>query len=544
MTLAASLPAHGAADTLDQAQTLTIGLQRQIPVLAQTFTAGMSGRLDRVSIAYDTTGSTSVRVSIQTTAASGAPSGTPIAGPAAWQGTVVCCRQFHDFSFGQGVNIAAGTKYAIVVQTVTGVFTWYGDLSVDAYAGGQLYVGSSWLTGSQWGDDFAFKTWVAASTNAAPSVTADNAAVTAPEGTPALDTGTYSDPDGDAVSFSASAGTVTHTGTSSGTWSWTQAASDEAPVATVTISGNDGQGHTTTASFKVTVTALAPTAQITSDPLEGPEGTPVPFTGAGSTAYAADAASLSYTWTVTKNGSAYSTGSGQAFSFTPDDEGTYVVTFSVSDDGGMSGTQSMTVTGTNVAPGARISGVYASAPLVLTAGESVGFSGSFSDAGALDSHTVTWNFGDGSTATTAYGPGGAGPFSTSHAYASAGAYTVTLTVSDDDGGVSQTTTRVTVQTTAQALNSIAAYVQALSTLNAGQKNTLVAKLNAASASAARGADNAASNQLDAFLNEVQADVNSGRLSAAQALTLRNAVHAVKASIGTYNRFLEWWPLSA
>ena len=148
MTLAASLPAHGAADTLDQAQTLTIGLQRQIPVLAQTFTAGMSGRLDRVSIAYDTTGSTSVRVSIQTTAASGAPSGTPIAGPVAWQGTVVCCRQFHDFSFGQGVNIAAGTKYAIVVQTVTGVFTWYGDLSVDAYAAGQLYVGSSWLTGS------------------------------------------------------------------------------------------------------------------------------------------------------------------------------------------------------------------------------------------------------------------------------------------------------------------------------------------------------------------------------------------------------------
>ncbi|HMC70894.1 MAG TPA: hypothetical protein VKJ07_17180, partial [Mycobacteriales bacterium] len=283
MTLAASLPAHGAADTLDQAQTLTIGLQRQIPVLAQSFTAGMSGKLDRVSIAYDTTGSTSVRVSIQTTAASGAPSGTTIAGPVAWQGTVVCCRQFHDFSFGQGVNIAAGTKYAIVVQTVTGVFTWYGDLSVDAYAAGQLYVGSSWLTGSQWGDDFAFKTWVAASTNAAPSVTADNAAVTASEGTPPVNTGTYSDPDGDAVSFSASAGTVTHTGTSSGTWSWTQAASDEAPVATVTISGNDGQGHTTTASFKVTVTALAPTAQITSDPLEGPEGTPVPFTGAGST---------------------------------------------------------------------------------------------------------------------------------------------------------------------------------------------------------------------------------------------------------------------
>ncbi len=544
LALASSLPAQGATDTLDQAQTLTIGLQRQIPVLAQTFTAGISGKLDRVSLAYDTTSTTSLRVSIQTTAANGAPSGTTIAGPVAWQGTVACCRQFHDFSFGQGVNIARGTKYAIVVQTVMGVFTWYGDSSIDAYAGGQLYVGSAWLTGTQWGDDFAFKTWVATSTNAAPSLAAANAAVSAGEGTAPVNTGTYSDPDGDTVTFSASAGTVTHTGTSSGTWSWTQPASDEAPAQAVTVSVNDGQGHTTTATFSVTITAVAPTARITSDPVEGPEGAPVPFTGAGSSPAAADNSSLTYTWTVTKNGNPYTTGSGTSFSFTPDDEGTFVVTFAVGDDGGLAGTDGLTVIGTNVAPTAAISGVYNSAPLVLTAQESVTFAGSFTDAGALDSHTVTWNFGDGSSSTTSYGAGGSASFSTSHTYAAAGTYNVMLTVSDDDGGVSQVTTRVTVQTVAQALNTIGTYVNGISTLNAGQRNSLQAKLNAASASAARGDNNAASNQLDAFLNEVQADVNTGKISAAQATTLRNAVHAVKAALGTFNRFLEWWPLAA
>ena len=36
----------------------------------------------------------------------------------------------------------------------------------------------------------------------------------------------------------------------------------------------------------------------------------------------------------------------------------------------------------------------------------------------------------------------------------------------------------------------------------------------------------------------------GRLTAAQAGTLRNTVHAVLGAMGVYNRFLEWWPLGA
>ncbi len=535
LSLSSTVPAYAAGDAVDQAQTLTIGLQRSIPVMAQSFTAGTSGQLDRVSLAYDTTGFTSLRVSIQSTSASGAPSGTVIAGPVAWSGTVVCCRAFHDFTFNPTLAIASGTKYAVVVQQVIGIFTWYSDASIDAYAGGQLYVGSTWLTGAQWGNDFAFKTWVvAAAVNRAPAVAADSGAVTVTEGTAPTNTGTYSDPDGDTVALSASAGTVTRAGTSTGTWSWTQAAGDEGQPQTVTVTANDGQGHTTSTTFTVTVTAAAPVAQIVTDPAEIPEGTNEPFTGAAKSPASQDnTAGFTYSWRVTKNGNPYASGSGANFSFTPDDEGTFVVTFQATDDGGMTGTDSMTIIGTNVAPTAAINSITASAPLVITPQQLLTFKGGFTDPGTLDTHSATWDFGDGTSASG---------FTASHAYAVAGTYRVKLTVTDDDGGVGTATATVTVLTTSQALSTIAGAVQKLSGLNAGQKNSLVAKLNAASAAAGRGDLTAANNQLNAFLNELAAYQKTGNVSDGDAATLRNAVHAVKGAMGTYNRFLEWWPL--
>jgi hypothetical protein len=541
LSLSSSLPAHASGDQVDQAQTLTIGLQRSIPVLAQTFTAGMTGQLDRVSIAYDTGGSTRLRVSIRTTSA-GVPTGSVVGGPVAWSGTVVCCRQFHDFTLNPAVSLTSGVKYAIVIETISGVFTWYSSASIDAYANGQLFVDSTWLTGSQWGMDFAFKTWVAASANQPPSVAADNVAVSAPEGTSPANTGTYVDPDGDTVALTASSGSVTRAGTSSGTWSWTQPASDEGPAQTVTITAADGQGHTSTTSFTTVVAAVAPTAQIVTDPPSIPEGSPETFTGAAKSPAAPDnTAGFTYSWTVTKNGNAYAGGASTSFTFTPDDEGTYVVTFRATDDGGMSGTDSMTVIGTNVAPKAAIAGFAQTAP-VITAQELLTFNGSFSDAGALDSHVATWSFGDGATSVANLGVGGSANLSASHAYAGPGTYTVTLTVVDDDGGVGKATTQVQVMTTAQALSWVANEVRTHTTLSDGLKNSLIAKLNAASAAAARGDTTAANNQLNAFLNELQADVNTGKVSAGEAATLRNAVHAVKGTLGTFNRFLEWWPL--
>ena len=524
LALAVALPAQATTDTLDQSQTLTFGLQRQIPLLAQTFTAGMSGQLDRLSLAADISGFAIIRVSIRTVTSTGSPSGTTLGSPTAFAGSFVCCRQFHDFVLNPTISITSGTQYAIVVETVSGVLTWYNSSSLNSYAGGRLYVGSTWLTGSQWGEDFAFKTWVAANTNSAPALAAATAA--------------FSDPDGDTVALSPSTGTTTKTG--AGTWSWTKPASDETPAQTVTVTANDGQGHTATASFTVTVNAVAPVARIVTDPATIPEGTSEPFTGAATTSYAGDSNGLAYSWRVTKNGAAYASGASTAFAFTPDDEGTYVVTFQATDDGAMSGSDSMTIIGTNVTPTAHVSVAQS---LVTVPQQSIAFSGSFTDPGVLDTHRVTWNFGDGASSTANYGPGGLATLSASHSYAAAGTYTLRLTVIDDDGGAGQATATVTVQTTQAALSRIAGAVNALNSLNAGQKNSLIAKLNAASASAGRGDNKACNNQLNAFLNDFQADVKTAKVSDLQAGPISSAVYSVKGSLGSYNRFLEWWPLA-
>lgn len=560
LSLSLTLPVQAATDSVDQSQTISTSFQR-LGLMAQTFTAEVSGDVDRVSLASDTSfGFVKLTVQIQSVSG-GAPSGT-VLGSSSFQGTVTCCRQFHDFAFTPGVPVTAGTQYAIVVNVIVGQFTWYNSWIFNAYLGGQLYVGClgcSWLTGSVYGQDFTFETWVAISTNHAPVLASDKASVTVNEGTKPTNTGTFSDADGDTVAITASAGTVTQSATSAGTWAWSQPAGDEAASQTITLTGNDGKGLSATTSFTITVAPVAPTVAISSansglsaaalstTAASSPEGTKVTLNGLATSPAAEDNPVADYSWAVTKNGSAFGAGGGPTFSFTPDDEGTFVASLQATDHAGMTGTASMTINGTNVPPSAKITSAAPTSGLpllVLTANVSLTFGGSFSDPGALDSHTATWNFGDGATSTTNFGAGPSAGLSVAHSYGAAGNYTVTLTVTDDDGGVGQATTKVAVQTTQQALSSISAGVQKITSLNDGQKNSLTAKLNAASASMTRGDTKAANNQLNALLNELQAYLNTGKISSGDAANLRNSVHAVQAAMGTYNRFLEWWPIGA
>ena len=552
LLLAIPAQALATADAVDQAfptNVLPTSLN-STKLMAQTFTAGTTGQIDRVSLALESHSQLITGwVQIRTVAPDGSPTGgtlqpdsTPIQFTYAFGGST-----YHDYTISPAFPITAGTQYAIVWTAKVGTGFWWGS-NFDAYIGG----GQQWgaCTGCGWTPfatrDLAFKTWVATTpTNQPPVVGADHPAVAVNEGTPAGNTGTFSDPDGNPVALIASSGTVTKSGTSSGTWSWSAAAADEGAPAnqTVTITANDGNGGTSTVSFPVTVAGVAPIASITGPGSTAPEGTVVHVTGSAVSPSAIDNAfGFTYGWSVTKNGVAYKSGTGAHWQFTPDDEGTFVVNMRATDDGGMSDTASVTVTGTNVRPTAVITSVSGTVPLVITPQETINFGGSYSDPGALDSHTSRWNFGDASSSSANYGPSGSGSLSASHAYGAPGTYHVSLTVTDDDGGAGVATTTVVVQTPQQALTSIEAYVRGIKTLNKGQINSLIATLDAASAAAARGDNNASHNQMSAFLNEVRAYVKSGNITTAEQTTLTSAIHAVEAALGTYNRMLQWWPL--
>ena len=78
-------------------------------------------------------------------------------------------------------------------------------------------------------------------------------------------------------------------------------------------------------------------------------------------------------------------------------------------------------------------------------GSTVNFTGSFTDVGVNDTHTIMWDFGDSNSVSDTLTP--------THSYADDGVYTVTLTVTDDDGGVSSDTLTVTVGNVAPVIDA-------------------------------------------------------------------------------------------
>ncbi len=206
-----------------------------------------------------------------------------------------------------------------------------------------------------------------------------------------------------------------------------------AETATLTISTpSEGLALGTTLSQNITITdndAVPPlTASLTGAPTNSAEGTAIVL--------GSDVSRVSATlaWAVTKNGNAFATGDGATFSFTPDDNGSYVVTLTATDDG-ETATDSETITITNVNPVVAISG----APAESNAGTAIPLGSTLSDAGSADTHSRSWSMTkDGNPFATGSGAN----FSVTPN--AGGSYVVTVTAADDDGGTGSHSATITV----------------------------------------------------------------------------------------------------
>ena len=166
-------------------------------------------------------------------------------------------------------------------------------------------------------------------------------------------------------------------------------------------------------------------------PYSGYEGTPITFDATGSTDL--DGTIDLYEWDWNNNGTYDESTASPTINHTWPDDRTGTVGLRVTDDDGQTHTNTASVTVNNVAPT-----VNAGPDRVAYVNQIVNFSGSFTDPGWLDTHTIFWDFGDGSNAS--------GTLTTTHVYTEARVYTVTLNVTDDDAGVGLDTLNITVST--------------------------------------------------------------------------------------------------
>ena len=120
------------------------------------------------------------------------------------------------------------------------------------------------------------------------------------------------------------------------------------------------------------------------------------------------------------------------------DNGTFTVTLTLTDTQGAVGTDTLVLSVENLAPT-----LAALSNQSVETGETVAFTAAFTDPGALDTHTAVIDWGDGTVEAGTVDASG-GTVSGSHAYTAAGMFTVTVTLTDDDGGTVVQTFTVTV----------------------------------------------------------------------------------------------------
>jgi PKD repeat protein len=207
---------------------------------------------------------------------------------------------------------------------------------------------------------------------------------------------------------------------------------------TVTLTVTDDGGLTDTGTTTAIITDVPPPNQApTADP-NGPYnaqvGDAINFSGAGSSD--PDGTIVAYDWDFGDG----STGTGANPMHAYGAAGTFTVTLTVTDDGGLTDAGTTTATITDAPPPNQAPTANANGPYNAQVGDTINFSGAGSSDPDGTIVAYDWDFGDGSTGT------GANP---THAYGAAGTFTVTLTVTDD-GSPALTGTAITTATITDA----------------------------------------------------------------------------------------------
>ena len=201
----------------------------------------------------------------------------------------------------------------------------------------------------------------------------------------------------------------------------------------LTVADSDGGATEQTLTIQVeNVTPIvAPLSDRTSD-----EGSPVGFNASFSDPGVLD------THTIEWN---FGDGATATDTLTPthtySDNGEYQVALTVTDDEEAATTVNLTVTVNNVAPTIT----QATGDTSVDEGSVANFSATATDPGA-DELTYSWNFGDGSEPQIGE--------SVAHTYADDGEYDVTLTVTDDDGGVTTENLTIRVDNVAPTIDRV------------------------------------------------------------------------------------------
>jgi len=167
-------------------------------------------------------------------------------------------------------------------------------------------------------------------------------------------------------------------------------------------------------------------------PFDVDEGGSVDISASGSDP---DNDPLTFAWDLDNDGNFETLGQNVTFSAAGlDGPGSQLIIVKVTDSGGLFATNQTTVEILNVAPTVG----EISAPIdPVPVNTEINASADFTDPGVPDIHTATWDWGDGSDLTIIEITDGSRSVSGSHIYTVAGDYSITLTITDDEGGTSQ-----------------------------------------------------------------------------------------------------------